>query len=126
MIDSASQRGQATVELALCLPLVALLLGVLVQAGMIVSDQTRLWHAADEAARQAVVDPDPSRIEQAAERSGLAPVALSIDPRSPYRSQGQPLTVSLHYRPPALLPVLDPFVGQIELHASATMRIEQP
>jgi Flp pilus assembly protein TadG len=50
------ERGQATVELALILPVVALILAALVQTGMVVVDHVRLWHAAREAARAAVVD----------------------------------------------------------------------
>lgn len=113
-------------ELALCLPVLAFLLSVLVQAGVIVSDQTRLWHAAREAARTAVVDPDPHRITQSAESSGLVPLSLSVRPQGPYRSQGQPLTVSLGYRPRSIVPLLNPLINTLELHASATMRIEQP
>jgi TadE-like protein len=120
------ERGQSTVELALCLPLVTLLVAALLQVGVIVSDQTRLWHEAGEAARQAAVDPDPGRITRAAEHGGLVPVAVSVDPQAAYRSQGRPVTVSLAYRPQSLFPVLAPIVGAIELHAAATMRIEQP
>ncbi|HEX3326931.1 MAG TPA: TadE/TadG family type IV pilus assembly protein [Actinomycetota bacterium] len=119
-------RGQATVELALCLPLVAILLAVLLQVGVVVCDQTRLWHAAGEAARQAVVDPDPRQIAQAAKRSGLAPISLSVRPQPSYRSQGRPVTVALEYSPRSILPLLGPLVGGIRLHATATMRIEQP
>jgi hypothetical protein len=121
-----NDQGQATVELVLCLPLVALLLAALLQAGVIVSDQTRLWHAAREAARAAVVDPDPRAIRQGAESSGLSPVSLTVRPQAPYRSQGQPLTVSVGYRPRSIVPLLNPLVGKLELHARATMRIEQP
>jgi hypothetical protein len=105
---------------------VALLVAAVLQAGMIVADQTRLWHAAGEAARQAVVDPDPKRIADAARRSGLAPISLSVRPETAYRSQGEPLTVALAYHPRSVIGLLDPLVRGIELHASATMRIEQP
>jgi Flp pilus assembly protein TadG len=114
------------VELALCLPVVALMLAALVQSGIIVSDQTRLWLAAREAARTAVVEPDPMMIQQAAERSGLAPVSISVQPQAALRSQGQPLKVEVAYRPSAVLPLLGPLLAGLELHANATMRIEQP
>jgi Flp pilus assembly protein TadG len=120
------QSGQATVELALCLPVIAVLLAALLQVGVIVSDQTRLWDAAREAARVAVVDPNPQAITQAAERSGLAPVTTSIRPQAALRAQGRPLTITLAYRPRAVLPLLRGVVDGIELHAAATMRIEQP
>jgi Flp pilus assembly protein TadG len=121
-----TERGQATVELALCLPLVALLIGVLLQVGVIVVDQTRLWQGAREAARAAVVDPDPATITQKAQSSGLTPLTVSVEPQPPYRSQGRPLTVSLRYQPRSIIPLLQPLLANLELHARATMRIEQP
>jgi Flp pilus assembly protein TadG len=120
------EKGQTTVELALCLPLVALFLLTVVQVGLIVSDQTRLWYGAREAARTAVVDPDLRVITQAAQRSGLDGVDVSVRPQPAVRSEGRPLTVALTYRPRSIIPVLSGLVGSIELHANATMRIEQP
>jgi TadE-like protein len=125
-VASRSEAGQTTVELALCLPLVALLVAALFQVGVIVSDQTRLWHGAGEAAREAAVDPDPGHITQAAQRAGLVPVSVSVNPQAAYRSQGRQVTVALAYRPRPVFPLLEPIVRSIELHASATMRIEQP
>jgi hypothetical protein len=34
--------------------------------------------------------------------------------------------VSLGYRPRSIIPLLNPLMGTLELHASTTMRIEQP
>jgi Flp pilus assembly protein TadG len=121
-----SDAGQTTVELALCLPLVALLVAALLQVGIIVSDQTRLWHGAGEGAREAAVDADPTHITEAAQRAGLVPLSVSVNPQAAYRSQGRPVTVALAYRPRPVVPLLEPIVRTIELHASATMRIEQP
>jgi Flp pilus assembly protein TadG len=121
-----NDRGQATVELALCLPLVGILAAALLQVGVVIADQTRLWHGAREAARQAVVDPDPAKITQRAESSGLAPVLVAVRPQPAYRSQGRPLTVSVRYRPRSIIPLLHPLLANLELRASATMRIEQP
>jgi len=49
-------KGQASVELALVLPLVVVLLLVVVQVGLVVRDQILVVHAAREAAREAAVD----------------------------------------------------------------------
>ncbi|MGH2819984.1 MAG: TadE/TadG family type IV pilus assembly protein, partial [Actinomycetota bacterium] len=78
--------------------MLALVLAAVVEVGMLVSDQTRLWHAAREAARVAVVDPEPAPVTEAAERGGLEDVGLSIDPGPAYRVQGRPLNVRLTYR----------------------------
>jgi hypothetical protein len=99
---------------------------VLLQVGVVVADQTRLWHGAREAAREAVVDPDPSKITQTAESSGLTPLSVSVEPPPAYRSQGRPLTVLLRYEPRSIIPFLQPLLANVELQARATMRIEQP
>lgn len=121
-----NERGQATLELALCLPLVALLAAALVETGGIVSDQVRLWHAARDAARLAVVDPDASDVAKAAEDAGLHPVEVTVSPAPPLRSAGRPLTVFLHYHPAARVPLVGNLLDGLTLSASATMRIEVP
>ena len=120
------ERGQSTVELALTLPILVLLMGAVVQVGMIVVDQARLWHAAREVARVAVVDADQARAEGAARATGLSPVSVSIDPAPPYRRMGEPLTVDVTYRPSGGVPLISAFFHGLTLHAHAAMRIEQP
>ena len=72
--------GQATVELALVLPLVALLLVALVQAAVVARDQLLVTHAAREAVRAAAVDPDPAAATRAARRAGpLDADRLAVD-----------------------------------------------
>jgi Flp pilus assembly protein TadG len=120
------QDGQATVELALSLPVLALLLGTLVEISMIAGDQVRLWHASREAARVAVVDADPAAARTAAESSGLTDLSLSIEPDSAYRVQGQPLKVDVSMHPEGTVPILGSLFERLELHATTTMRIEEP
>lgn len=120
------ERGQATLELALCLPILALLLAGLIEIGFLVADQTRIWHAAREGARAAVVDPDLADAEAAAERSGLAPLDVRISPAPDRRRQGDPLTVHVAYAPSARVPLFGVLLDRIALTAQATMRIEQP
>lgn len=50
-------RGQATVELALVLPILVLLLAGVVWVGNVMATQVQLEHAAREGARAAAVDP---------------------------------------------------------------------
>ncbi len=121
-----AEGGQATVELALALPILVLLLAALVEVGLLVADQGRLWHAAREAVRVAVVDPDVADARAAAERTGLRPLDLSVSPEMHLRRQGDPLTVTLRYRPAARVPLFGVFLQRIDLAAQATMRIEQP
>ena len=119
-------EGQATVELALCLPLLAAIVAGVVEVGLLVGDYVKLWHAAREAARIAVVDPDPAAARAAAESVGLDGVRVSVRPAAPYRVQGRPLTVALSYSPSGHVPLLGELTGALEFRARASMRIEQP
>jgi TadE-like protein len=119
--------GQTTVELALALPILALVLSAFVEAGMIGLDQLRLWHAAREAARVGVVDADLDSVRAAAERSGLRDLEMTVEPEVTARTAGEPLSVRLTYRPRGHVPVIGAALfGSITLDASATMRIERP
>jgi len=122
----AGEAGQATVELALCLPLLALMLGALVELSLLASDQVRLWHAAREAARAAAVEPDATAAEVAAEQVGLAGIVVSVTPAAVFRVRGEPVTATVTYRPPGHVPLLSEAVSRLELQAQAVMRIEQP
>lgn len=120
------QSGQATLELALALPVLALLLAALVEVGLVVGDQARLWHATREAARVAAVDPDPDDVRAAAERPGLRPLQVEISPAARLRRQGDPVTVRVRYSPTSRVPLFQSFVDRFELEATGVMRIEQP
>ena len=119
------QRGQATVELVLCLPFVLAVLAGVVEVGLVAGDYVKLWHAAREAARVAIVDPDLGQAQAAAERAGLDGVRVTVRPAATYRVQGRPLTVSLTYSPSGGVPVLGDLASALEFGSLAWMRIEQ-
>jgi hypothetical protein len=110
----------------LCLPVVVLIIAAIIELALVAGDQLRLWHAARESARLAIVDSDPAATRAAAESHGFESVVTSIEPDRASRRQGEPLTVSLTYERPTGIPGVGPLFGGIELQASATMRIEQP
>ena len=120
------ERGQATVELALCLPIVVLLLGCVVAVGRVVSDHTRVWHAAREAARVAAVDADLAEIRFAAGRSGLDGIRVEVSPSEHERVAGEPATVTAIYSPRVTVPLIGTLLAPTELKATATMAIEVP
>lgn len=120
------ESGQATIELALLLPVLVFLALVIVQMGLLASDNVRLWHAAREAARVGSVDDDPAAIQDAADSAGLSPISVRVEPVPQDRIQGEPLTVYVTYQPGARVPVLGRFMDGLEMSAAATMRIEQP
>jgi Flp pilus assembly protein TadG len=122
--DGQSDRGQATVEAALVLPFVALLLLAVVQVGLLVRAQVLVTHAAREAARAAAVDPDPNAALDAAEHASsldAARMKVSIEGRG---DRGSHVTVHVTYDVPTDVPLIGALVGDIHLEGEATMRVE--
>lgn len=107
-------------ELALALPLVALLLLAVVQVGLVVRDQVLAVHAAREGARAAAVDRAPAAARDAAlAGSGLRPDRLTVE----VQRTGL-VRVSIRYRSPTELPLIGPLLPDIPVRANAAMRVE--
>jgi len=118
------ERGQTSVELVLALPVLALLLLLIVQVGLVVRDQVLLVHAAREAAREAAVASD----RNAARRGALAgarlePGRLTVETEG-RKGPGSRVTVRLSYRSPTEVPLVGALLGDVHLSATATMRVE--
>jgi uncharacterized membrane protein len=118
------ERGQATVEAALVLPLVVLLLLAVVQVGLLVRAEVLVTHAAREAARAAAVDSDP----QAAARAAALATTLDahrmtvhVDGRN---GPGSRVRVDVTYTAPTDVPLVGGLIGDVTLHISTTMRVE--
>jgi len=120
-----AQRGQAAVELALVLPLLAVLALALVQVGLVVRDQVRVTFGAREGARQAAVEDDEGAVRRAVTASTrLGGDRLEID----VGDRGEPgsrVTVRVAYRAPTDLPLVGRLVGDVHLAGVATMRVER-
>jgi Flp pilus assembly protein TadG len=116
--------GQAAVEVALLLPVVAVLLLAVVQAALVVRDQVLVVHAAREAARAAAVDPSPV----APRRAALA--AASLDPQrlavtvAPPAGAGDPVAVTVSYRSATYAPIIGPLLPDVIVRGRASMRRE--
>lgn len=122
---TSAQTAQATVELALVLPFVVMLMLLLVQVGILVRDQVLVVHAAREGAREAAVEPAPGAARSAAlASSGLDPDRLEIDV-SGRDGPGSRVKVTASYRAPTGVPVVGAALGDMRLQASATMRVER-
>lgn len=108
----------------LVLPLAALLLLALLQAGLLVRDQLLLVQAAREGAREAAVSPQRPRVEAAARRA-----APGLDSGLHVRVERGPrvgdLTTVVVSAPPTRVPTVGRALGQRRLEASATMRVER-
>ena len=113
-------------ELALCLPLVVIILAALIEMGLLSLDRVRVWHAAREGARVAAVDPDIGAIRAAAEDAGVEPLEIKVYPGAAYRRQGEGVMVEVTYHRDPVVPLVGDLFGRVDLHAEAAMRVEQP
>lgn len=124
MHRNRDEQGQAAVELALALPLLAFLALALLQVALLVRDQVLLTHAAREAAREAAVSGEPAMVRRAAlDGARLHDDRLEVT----VRGRGQPgsrVTVSLRYAAPTEVPLLGPLLADVDLGAKAAMRVE--
>ena len=123
MPPSLHERGQASVELALCLPVVAVLLLLVVQAGLVVADQVAVTQAAREGARRASVDPDPDATRRAAVGGRLVPgrTTVTVD-----RVAGAPelVRVTVRHQAATDVPIVGGLLPAVDLEAVATMAVE--
>ena len=115
-------RGQAAVELALCLPLLFVFLLGIVQLVVIVRDQLAVQLAAREAARAAAVSATSAGAAQgAAERAiTLRPLTVGIN------SSAGTITVTISHVTPTDVPLIGALLPDITVTAAATMALEPP
>jgi len=117
-----SDHGQATVELALVLPLVFGLLMLLFQIALVARDEILVVHAARDAAREASVSHDPERM-LAAVRRDLPGATVRIVRRG---RVGETVEVAVSYVARTSLPLVGALVPDLTLHAGSVMRVETP
>lgn len=118
------ERGQATVEFALCLPVILAVLLGLVQAGVVARDQVRLTHAAREAVREAAVDDRRDVPRRAAlARSGLDEDRLTVEVEG-QRKGSRKVRAALRYEVPTEVPLVGLLIPDLTLRASSAMRRE--
>ena len=115
------ERGQATVEFALLLPVLVLALLSVLQVALVVRDHVAVVHAAREAARAASVDPDPSRAVRAAHRT-LPGAEVHVGERPPV---GGSITVDVSYTSHTDLPLVGPLFPDPTLRSRVVMRVEK-
>ncbi len=119
MRRTRGDEGQSTVELALVLPLVCLLLLLVVQVGLIVHSQLVVGHAAREGARAAAVDPHPYAARAAVILgTPLDADRVVVETRA---SGSDHVEVEVRYTYEADLPLVGALVPDVDLSARATM-----
>jgi len=118
---SRSDKGQATVEAALLLPFIALLLLAVVQVGLVVRSRILITHAAREGVRAAAVGGSDDDVRTAVAIAGDLPVQrLEVE----VQRTGGTAEVKVTYRDPTDVPLIGGLVGDAEIVAVARMRIE--
>ena len=119
-IASKPDSGQATVELALVMPLIIGLLLIILTAGLVVRDQLAVWHAASAGARAASISPDsPDVVQQAVESEvQLRPIHLRIV------REGDLITVEAKYPRTIGLWLFKFITPPLILSATVTMHVQ--
>ncbi len=117
-------RGQATVELAIVLPVVVVLLLAVLQAGSLVRDRLAAVHAARVAARAVIVEPTSAAAAAALDAAG----GRAADARVQLGGERHPgghasVTVRLS---PTRLPIVGRAVAARELTETLTVLVEGP
>ena len=93
-----------------------------IQVGLLARDRLALTHAAREAARQAVVDPDPASVRRAAVgATGLDPQRLVVRV-----TDGEQVTVVVTYRSPTDVPLVGRLLGDVTFSERFVSRAERP
>ena len=120
--DAAHDRGQATVELALALPLVCLLLIAVVQVAVIGRDLLAVQLAAREAARAAAVAAAPVGAGEAAARRAVALRPLVVE----ITEHNGTVTATVQYSDRTDVPLVGALLPDVVLTATVTMAVEPP
>jgi hypothetical protein len=124
-MSRGGDRGQSTVELAVALPFVVLLIVLIVQVAVVVRDHLLVVHGAREAVRAAAValtDRHDAAVFGARRAGPLDPDRLRVSEE--VLSGGDRVRVRVEYSSPTDLPLVGVFLPDIDLSADAVMRLE--
>lgn len=118
----APEAGQATVELALALPLVVLLVLALLQVVVVARDHLAVWHAARVGARAAAISSAPASDGVAAARASVALEPLEVN----VQAHAVWVTVTVTHTNSTDLPLIGRLLPDVDVRARATMAREPP
>jgi Flp pilus assembly protein TadG len=120
-VTRTRDAGQATVEVALTLPFLCVVLLGVGQVAVVARDRLAVQLAAREAARAASVATDHAAARLAAERVvSLRPLQVSV-------TEGAgTITVTVAYDDPTDVPVVGAVLPTVTVSATVTMAVEPP
>lgn len=121
-VVNGSGRAQATVETAIMIPVVVVLLAALVQVVVVVRDQVQVVRVTSATARAVMVEPDHEAARAAADavRGDLEVERVELDGG---RDPGDLLSVSVVARPHRL-PLVGLAISGVRLSERLTVRVE--
>jgi len=118
------ERGQSTVELAVIIPIVVLLILLSVQAALVLRDRVLVVHAARAAARAVIVDPQVTAATAALQLQG-PPISTASVTLSGGSSGGSLATVTVRMRA-TRVPIVGRVVASTVLQERLVVMIEGP
>ena len=118
----SADHGQASVELALALPLVCLLMFAVVQVTVVGRDQLAVQLAAREAASAAARSGSPGTAASVAAQAAIALRPLDVV----VSESGGNVTATVHYTNPTDVPLVGTVLPDVVLTARVTMALEPP
>lgn len=117
--------GQATVELALSLPVVFLAMLLVLQASLVLRAQLMVCHAARVAARTASIDSEADvKAAALAALPGIDPATVRAVAERGGSGGGQVVRVSVSDVVHTDVPLVGPLVGDITVAATSAMPVE--
>ena len=116
-----AERGQSTVEFALVLPFLVVLLLAIVQVAVIARDYVVVVHSARSAVREASVDAGSARIRAAATHA-LPGAKVEV---GTHGAVGDPISVTVRYTVHTDVPLVGALFPDRSLSATAVMRLER-
>lgn len=113
-----TDRGQATVEFALVLPLALLCLALVMQTSVIVSEQISVHHEARLAARAASMSAEPVMAARSMVHDQRTDLDVTVTDIL--------VTVVLRRKVPIMVPLVGRFLPSVDVRSSLTMALEPP
>ena len=117
-----NDNGQATVELALALPLLCLMLLGMVQVAVIGRGQLSVQLAAHDAVRAAAVSADPATAASTAALNAISLRPLNVE----VATDDTTITVTVSYIDHTDISMVGALLSDVTVQASATMALEPP
>lgn len=120
-----NERGVITTELALCLPALAFFFLLMVQVGLVLTQQLAVTQASREAARVAAVESSNAKATAAAKQAtGLDSSRMSVSVGSRTSFDGL-VRVTVRYRSRVVVPFTDWVASEPTLSATSAMAVEK-